>query len=170
MIIQAGKREIKDNLYSLGPAELPVYLVDGENPALFDAGVSILGEYYVDRIREILGGRTLKYLFLSHVHFDHCGATGLIKQAYPDVVVCASGISAEIIGKPSALTLIGKLNALPGSSATQLFIPFTINRILREGEKLRLGNQLTVEVISAPGHTRDLLAYYIPERRTLIPS
>jgi glyoxylase-like metal-dependent hydrolase (beta-lactamase superfamily II) len=54
----------------LGPPAMPVYLLDGEKPAIFDAGLAFLGKIYVDGIRQILGHRNLQYCFLTHSHLN----------------------------------------------------------------------------------------------------
>ncbi|MCD6224133.1 MAG: hypothetical protein J7K32_01185, partial [Deltaproteobacteria bacterium] len=65
--------EIIDGFFMLGHPGVPVYLMDGDNPALFDAGFACLGELYVQEVKNILGTRQPKFCFLSHSHFDHCG-------------------------------------------------------------------------------------------------
>lgn len=162
--------KIAENLYCLGPEQMPTYLLDGESPALFDAGMSIFGEHYLAEIRKVIGTRPLAYLFISHVHFDHCGSAGHLKQAFPELTICASPISSEILAKESARQLIGKLNTVPGMSREQEFIPFTIDREMTDGEQVVLGEDSTVQVFATPGHTRDMTSYYLPEIKTLLPS
>jgi len=170
MIIPSHTGKIADNLYSLGPEEMPTYLLDGEVPAMFDAGISILGEHYVAEVKKILGARPLHYLFLSHVHFDHCGSAGYLKQAFPDVTICASAISAEIISKPSAVELIGKLNFVPGLTEEQKFKTFSVDRVIEDGDSIDLLENGYLHGYATPGHTRDMTSYHLPQLRTLIPS
>lgn len=81
MIIQnTGK--ILEGLYMVGTPAMPVYLLDGEKPAVFDAGLAFLGRIYTDGIKEIIGGRDFYYFFLSHSHFDHCGAIAVLKKSF----------------------------------------------------------------------------------------
>ncbi|MFH2130157.1 MAG: MBL fold metallo-hydrolase [bacterium] len=170
MIIPGNPGKITDGLYCLGPLENPAYLLDGGKPAMFDAGVSFLGEHYVMELKKILGTRPLHYLFLSHVHFDHCGAAGYLKLHYPDLIICASPISAEIIAKPSAQALIKKLSTVPGMTESQRFRPFSVDRAVRDGDRIDLQENGFLEVFATPGHTRDMTSYYLPQLRTLIPS
>ncbi|NQU64029.1 MAG: MBL fold metallo-hydrolase [SAR324 cluster bacterium] len=170
MIRRSTPGKIAENLYCLGPEGMPTYLLDGRTPSLFDAGISILGEHYVSEIRKILGSRPLDYLFLSHVHFDHCGSAGFLKHAYPDLTICASSVSAEIIAKPSALELIGKLNTMPGMTADQKFKIFSVDRVMREGDTVDLHENGFLQAFSTPGHTRDMMSYYLPQIGTLLPS
>ena len=69
MIINSTGKII-DNLYMVGHPAMPVYLLDGEKPVIFDAGLTFLGNMYNDGIREIIGNRELHYCFLTHSHFD----------------------------------------------------------------------------------------------------
>ncbi|MBW2653901.1 MAG: hypothetical protein JRC91_02925 [Deltaproteobacteria bacterium] len=56
MIIQkTGK--IGDDLYVIGSAAIPVYLLDGPVPVLFDAGLTAGAFVYEAGIKEILGER-----------------------------------------------------------------------------------------------------------------
>jgi glyoxylase-like metal-dependent hydrolase (beta-lactamase superfamily II) len=170
MIIPSHTGKIADNLYSLGPEGMPTYLLDGEVPVMFDAGVSIMGEHYATEVRKILGDRPLRYLFLSHVHFDHCGAAGYLKQAFPNVTICASAISAEIISKPSAVKLISKLNTVPGMTDSQKFKIFSVDRVIEDGDSFDLLENGYLHAYATPGHTRDLISYHLPQLKTLIPS
>ena len=42
MIINS-KGKVAENFYVLGASEMPIYLLDGEKPVLFEASLSILG-------------------------------------------------------------------------------------------------------------------------------
>ena len=57
--------KIKNNFYMLGTPAMPVYLVDADNPAIFDAGLAFLGQLYAEDIKKILGSRPLEYCFSS---------------------------------------------------------------------------------------------------------
>jgi glyoxylase-like metal-dependent hydrolase (beta-lactamase superfamily II) len=50
------------------------------------------------------------------------------------------------------------------------FQPFEADMELKDGQIIELGQGLTVEVLSTPGHTRDHTSYYIPEKKFLIAS
>jgi len=160
---------IKSDFYCIGPPDVPVFLLDGKSPVIFEAGASSLFPYYREKLQGILGSRTPSYLFLTHAHFDHCGSAGLLKKLYPDMAVCGSAAGAEIIKKPSALKLIAALNGDGGEDGSA-FIPFEIERVLHDGELITAGDGLKIEIIATPGHTRDMLSYYIHGHRILIPS
>lgn len=170
--------EIAENLYLLGHPSAPVYLFDnGIHPVVFDAGFSIMGNRYIEDIRAILKHREPSFLLLSHSHFDHCGAAGIMKNAFPQMSVLASPHAKAVLKKESALQLIRKLsreaNALAGGLGVDDdnhldFLPFSIDKTLSDGDILPLGGNLTLHVIETPGHTRDSLSFHIPEKGILL--
>jgi glyoxylase-like metal-dependent hydrolase (beta-lactamase superfamily II) len=178
-MIIAGKGKVADGFYVVGAAEMPVYLLDGEKPVLFEASLSVLGPVLVEEIRNILGDRSPEMLFLTHVHFDHCGAAAFLKNTFPDLIISASRKAAEILSRPNALSLMALLNQSaaevfkswhPEITDTTAFGPFQLDRVLADGDRIELGAGTTVEVIATPGHTWDSLSYYFPERKILIAS
>jgi 2-aminobenzoylacetyl-CoA thioesterase len=59
-ITRSGK--VIDDFYVVGNPGVPVYLMDGDRPALFDAGFTALAPIYERHIKKILGRRTPSYL------------------------------------------------------------------------------------------------------------
>jgi len=178
MIIRnSGK--IIDGLYMVGTPLMPVYLLDGTKPAIFDAGLAFLGRMYTEAIRAILSDRSLCYCFLSHSHFDHCGAVAALKKSFPGLKAAASAGVKKVLERPNALTLIGQLTREAEQMARSMgielsrfdpFEPFAIDLVLSDGQSLELSPDLTVQAIATPGHTRDCLSYYIPQKKVLLCS
>lgn len=170
---------MKDILYVAGLAWSPVYLLATDEPVLFEAGFHCAGRLYEDDIKSIIGGRNPKMLFLTHVHWDHCGSTAYLKNIFHGLKVVASRRSAEIVKRPNAQKLMQKLSKdviplvakVSGVDTDKLindtFNPFDIDVIVEDGQFLNVGGGLTVQVFATPGHTRDMLSYYIPEKRIL---
>ena len=171
--------EIGYGLYWVGEAGIPVFVLDGDRPALFDAGFACMGNIYADEIEKVLVGRSPAYLFLTHVHFDHCGAVSVLKKRFPSLEIIGSERARKIIGRPNALDLIRQLNLAAAemieervdlSRPSGEFEPFEIHRTVGEGDVIDISSDLTVQVLETPGHTRDCLSYYIPGLRALISS
>jgi len=178
-LVFSGTGHVRNNLYVLGEASAPVYLLDGERPVLFEAGFTCLGEVYRKAIQDILGSRRPEILFLTHVHYDHCGSAAYLKESFPGLTIAASRKAGDILQRPNAQALIGTLNrnilSLPwienqGHVLQDPFRPFDLDMIVSDNQRISLGPELTVEVIHTPGHTWDLMSYYIPEQRILIAS
>lgn len=178
MIIKnSGK--IIEGLYMVGPPAMPVYLLDGEKPAIFDAGLAFLGKIYADGIRQILGRRNLQYCFLTHSHFDHCGSVAVLKKSFPALKVVASEKTKNVLGRPNALALMRNLTQASEPLAQSIgielagfarFESFGVDLTLKDGECIELSRDLTVQVLETPGHTRDCLSYFIPQKKVLLCS
>ncbi|MDY6830485.1 MAG: hypothetical protein SWC96_01345, partial [Thermodesulfobacteriota bacterium] len=59
---------IVPGLHVVGPAGVPVFLLDGDRPALVDAGFACLADIYVNDIQKILNGRQPAYALITHSH------------------------------------------------------------------------------------------------------
>lgn len=170
--------EVVPGFYALGSSHTPVYLLEGERPVFFDSGMSYFGPRYVEHARRVLGDRPPRLLAHTHVHFDHCGAAATLRDAFPGLGIAASPEGAEILKRPRAIEVIQSLceearlvlgEGIEASEETR-FRPFVVDTILREGDEIQAGSGLTVQVLATPGHTRDFLSYYVPERKILIAS
>lgn len=171
--------EVVPGLHVLATPQTPSYLLEAERPVLFDSGISFLGPSYAEHAARVLGGRRPAHLLLTHVHFDHCGATSQLCAAFTGLRVGASAPAAEILRRPRALELIRSLNEEARALAPSLglpcpedavFRPFEVDLVLGDGDVLDLGQGETLRVLATPGHTRDFLSYYAPERGLLVAS
>ena len=177
VITQTGK--ITDDFYALGHPAMPIYLLDGPVPAVFDAGVAFLADLYIREIRKLLVDRQPAFCFLTHAHFDHCGSGAAFQKAFPRLQVAASRRSAEILKSPKAIETIDQLNRAAAQAFADFgieltsngrFEPFTIDRHIRDRESIQLAKDLHVRAIETPGHTRDCFSYLIEEKKILISS
>ncbi|MFZ0133773.1 MAG: MBL fold metallo-hydrolase [Desulfobacterales bacterium] len=170
--------QICDDFYVVGHPAAPVYLLDGPTPAIFDAGLTLLGDLYLSGIEKILGNRTPAFCFLTHAHFDHCGALAAFKRRYPRLKAVASPRAGEILTRPSAVERIRSLNHAARLLARQIgvtgasdvrFETFTIDHFVQEGDRIEIADT-QIEVIASPGHTWDCLSYLISDRSILLSS
>lgn len=179
MIINTTGKVI-DNFYIAGLIGCPIYLFDAPQPLLFDGGISCAGRIYARSIRSVLGSRQPAIIFLSHVHWDHCGAVPYLKQEFPAMQIAASHRAAEILNKPKTCEHIKRLNinavenakALPEIEPSQLidepFSSFAVDIEIEDGQIINLSKELMVEIIATPGHTREHMSYYLPHQKILI--
>ena len=171
--------EVRDGFFVAGWSHNPIYLLKGKKPVLFDGGLALLGRVYREAIASLLNGDFPHMVFITHVHFDHCGAVPFLKKAFPGLEAAASQKAKDILKRPNAVKLIRKLS----QSAEQIlsefgeenlcrepFNPFEVDLVLQDGDVVELEEGLTVQVLSTPGHTWDFMSYYVPEKRILVAS
>jgi 2-aminobenzoylacetyl-CoA thioesterase len=169
-----------NDLYVSGFTWSPTYLLAAKTAILFEAGFSCMGKLYERDIRKILSDKMPEFLFLTHVHYDHCGAASYFKKRFPNIKICASQRAHEIIQRENALGLMSSLSQyvmpliaeLPEIQKEELitgpFQKFDIDIVFNEEQTINIDDELSVQVFTTPGHTRDMLSYYIPERKILI--
>jgi glyoxylase-like metal-dependent hydrolase (beta-lactamase superfamily II) len=171
--------EVRDGFFVAGWSHNPIYLLKGKRPVLFDGGLSLLGRVYREAITSVLNGDSPRLVFITHVHFDHCGAISYLKKAFPRLEAAASQKAKDILNRPNAIKLIRKLSEsgeqlLPEFGEERLsrepFDPFEVDRVLQDGDEVELEEGLTVRALSTPGHTWDFMSYYVPEKKILVAS
>jgi 2-aminobenzoylacetyl-CoA thioesterase len=173
---------VVDEFYVAGCTWSPVYVLDGDTPVLFEAGFHCMGKHYERDIGSICRGREPGLLFLTHSHWDHCGAAAYLKKVYPGLRVAASRQAAEIVQRPNARKLmvafsqdlISRIESTADVERELLirgpFEPFEVDVLLEDGQEIAVSDNVTVQVFAAPGHTRDMLCYFLPEKRILMAS
>ena len=169
--------EIANGFYVLGHSAVPIYLLDGPAPILFDAGFTGLLHLYKKAIEDVLGNRSPAFLFLTHSHWDHVGTAAYLKEIWPELVIAGPLESSRILLRKGALSQIkalneGALEVLRSWGVSEIFEggfkPFSLDVVLEDGRKMEIHKGLTVEVIATPGHTWDSTAYYIREKKILV--
>lgn len=144
------------------PIKSPVgncYLVTGETPYLVDTNAP----RYRARVLAALENSGLKpegirYILLTHHHFDHAGNAALLKRLSGAKLAAGQGDAAVIEGKtkpppPAPISLGGRLlRVLPSSwlERYQDFEPVEVDLLLGDGEVIE---ELGLEVLEMRGHT-----------------
>ncbi len=175
MIIES-KGKIADNIWALGEPALPSYLLLGQSPVLFDAGMTFMGPRYLQDLKSILGDPSrITHLFLTHSHFDHCGAAPFLKRNIPGLKIAASKLAAEVWQRPQAIQFIRNLSKDMEEKFASLikdyhvsFNGLEVDLILRDGQEVTLPDGTKIQAIATPGHTKDALSFYLPQSKTLI--
>ncbi len=116
--------------------------------------------WYVDEFKDILekNNAKLKYILLTHGHFDHIfGVHGLRE---------ATGAKAVIHFK-DAEHLTDPKKSLAEGNMPDPQIPVTADILIKEGDVLNLGDE-EIKVMSTPGHTMGSVCYIIESDKTII--
>jgi len=142
------------NTYLVGTCGISSILItDPAGDILIDGGTENDADLIAANIRR-LGFRVtdVKYLLGSHEHFDHAG--GLAKlQRLTGAQILASPAAAAVInsGVPAA--------ADPQAGVLKSFPPAHVDRIVQDGEMIRLGNTVVVPTMT-PGHTAGAITWH----------
>ena len=116
--------------------------------------------WYVDEFNDILekNNAKLKYIMLTHGHFDHIfGVHGLKEATGAKVVIHFK--DAEHLTDP------GK--SLAEGNMPEPQIPVSADVLLKEGDVITLGDE-EIKVMSTPGHTMGSVCYIIESEKTII--
>ena len=174
-LIANGK--INDYISVAANLSYPGYVVKGNSKNMMvEAGINLLGPLYLKSIDEILGNRNrLNYLFITHSHYDHLGAAQYLKRNIPNLTIGGHKRIAHLLKKESVLEMMNRLSDIQRplfkdiTGDDDLSIqPLEFDLALKEGDEFDLGG-ITCRVYDVPGHTKDSLAYYIPETKALFP-
>lgn len=142
------------------------YLVRGEVPYAVDTNVTKGWEEILKALSENgLAPRDLKYILVTHHHYDHTGNLAELKRL-SGAKVAAGSLDAPVVSGlreppgPGNISFGGKLmGMLPASwlRAYQRFEPCEVDLELHEGDILE---ELGLEVLEVPGHTAGGVAFH----------
>lgn len=135
-------------------------------------GAHLLGDVIVDpgaertigRVIDALGARRPRAVLLTHVHFDHAGATGALVQRYPELEVWVHEHGAPHLIDPARL--VASARRVYGDYFDELWgqvipVPAANLRVLRGGER-----DADWDVAYTPGHAKHHVCYLHRPTRT----
>lgn len=146
-----------DTLLGGEPGVTAAVLVPAPSPAIVDVGAQTSAETVAQALTDHgLGPDDLAWIVLTHIHLDHCGATGDLAERFPkaQVVVHRRGIrhledparlveaSAAVYGEQAPL--YGGLTAVPSERIVEA----------PDGHEVDLGGGRTLRMIETLGHAR----------------
>ncbi|MGQ9618695.1 MAG: MBL fold metallo-hydrolase [Candidatus Aminicenantia bacterium] len=163
---------ITDRIHVIGNVYFPSYLIIGEKIAIIDAGVTVMGPIYKRDIITLTPSKSIDFLFLTHSHFDHCGAIPYLRRNLPPFKVLASQVAKEVFQKEKAIEHIKTLNKeiediAPPQKEDMSIDLIEVDIVLKEGDKIDLGEGIEIDVIETPGHTRCGLSFYISLQKAI---
>jgi len=135
-----------------------VYVIEtSDGLALFDCGPAST----LERLHEGLGERglalsDLRHLLLSHIHFDHAGAAGVLVREHPELTVWVSAIGAPHLVDPTRLEASAR--RLYGSAFDQLW--GELAPVPEQNIRLAADDVLGWEAFPTPGHASHHVCYF----------
>jgi len=175
MFIQKPQK-LSEHVHFIGSPMVCNFVIDAPEASLIDAGYTVSAPELEADLTRILGTVSrLRFLFLTHSHYDHVGSVAFLKRINPHLTVAGHPRLQKIFSNPGALSLIRELN-----SQAERFSPLsevyrektridqlTLDRPVEDGEIFQLGSGVTLHAIYSPGHTRDCTWYYLLPDRAL---
>lgn len=108
-------------------------------------------------------GLTVKYILLTHGHYDHTGAAAELKEKTGAPIY---------IHKADEVMLSDSVKSLAFFTPERRFVPCEADEFVEEGKDIRLG-KLDISVLHTPGHTAGSVCYLFsdpdaPEKRYML--
>ena len=144
---------IHANTYLVGTCGISAILITGtQGDILIDGGTEAGADLIAQNIRKLgFNLRDVKILLNSHEHFDHAGGIARLQQL----------TGAQLLASAAAAKVFASGAAGPGDPQAGMHKPFPaarVDRVLRDGEEVRLGN-LVLTALATPGHTPGALTW-----------
>jgi glyoxylase-like metal-dependent hydrolase (beta-lactamase superfamily II) len=141
--------------------------------------------------------RRIKYIALTHTHADHVGAVPRLKVLWPHLRVAASEKAPKIFGDEKVARhfiamdkaiagIMAELGEIRGVPETFGEYVFPVDKIVREGDSIDLGEGIRWTAYTVPGHSPchlawreekeeilaigDTLGFYSPRQDTFWPN
>ena len=172
--------EILESLKLLGAWPNCLYLLKGKEAMIVGGGMSWIAPALEKQFTAMdFDFSRIRYLVITHSHFDHCGAVPYLKRKFPQAKVLASAYAQRVFSLKKAVQFIAAMNdrmleiSGAGKETGRLNLKFDgiqVDRTIADQEIVDLGNGITVRFLETPGHTQCSLAAYVPSLKILFPS
>jgi metallo-beta-lactamase class B len=145
---------IHANTYLVGTCGISAILITGTaGDILIDGGTEKDADLIASNIRR-LGFKLsdVKILLHSHEHFDHVGGLARLQQL----------TGAQLFASPASAKVLQTGVASADDPQAGMHKPFPaarVDRVIRDGEQVRLGN-LVVTAVMTPGHTPGAVTWH----------
>jgi glyoxylase-like metal-dependent hydrolase (beta-lactamase superfamily II) len=185
MLVTDPPRQIADKLWMLGNTAYPIYLFQGQGGGtIFEGGIGALGAVLRDQLRSLgVSGDSVRQLVVTHAHPDHVMAVPAMREMFPQAIVLASETAAKTLAVEKAVAFFSKLDdQLTGALVAKGWVreedrrpplkenQIRVDRVLREGNQVEIGDGVSLQTIESPGHSDCSLSFYEPRARILIIS
>ena len=109
-----------------------------------------------DELNDALLGYNLKFILLTHGHFDHIFGCKSLKEIYPEAEICIHSDDLLCLSD-NEMNLAGDFEETPGVTA---------DRILRDGDIIDFSDT-SIYVLNTPGHSPGSVCYIDKANKTI---
>ena len=146
--------QIMGNSFYVGTCGISALLVTTDDGhVLIDSGVPAAAPLILANIRELgFDPQDVRYILMSHEHFDHVGAHAALAEA----------TGAQVVASPRAKPVLesGKVAADDPQAASSHpdMTPVRVDKVMVDGEVLRLGDREFTAYLT-PGHSPGAMSW-----------
>ncbi len=144
---------IYGNLYFVGNKSVGAHLIDtGAGLLLIDTTYPTTAAMLIQSIWELgFDPRNIRCILHTHGHFDHFGATDLLKEISGAKTYLGEGDVVMFREKPDL--------ALTEGSGCRYFTHFKPDVAMKDGDVITLGNT-SVRIATTPGHSDGVISFF----------
>lgn len=134
------------------------FLITGESPALVDPGAETSADATAAALDALgVGADDLAWIVLTHIHLDHCGATGDLAARFPRATIVVHPRGVRHLVEPERL--VAGTAAVHGPALAPLYgglDPVPRERIVEapDGHRVVVGPGRELQMLETPGHAR----------------
>ncbi len=186
MLLKDPPVQITDRLWMLGTNAFPLYLYQGDENlgyTIFEGVVSAMGPVLDQQLNSLgVTHDQVRRVIVTHAHPDHVMAIPVFRQMFPEVSVIASEPAAKTLQIEKAVAFFGKMDEALTSWLVERGLidtagqgepvrgPIAVDRVVGEGDRVEVGQDVAFEVLETPGHSVCSLSFYEPQDSILIIS
>ena len=174
-------RKLANSVILLGNRHFNYFLVGWKGATIFECGVTAGVESLKYQWARLSPKPEVRYLVAMHAHFDHVCGIPQLRQMFPAARVLASAKAKDVMANAKVvanffqqdrkmsetLAREGILKEPPRPESADNLV---VDRVIEDGESIMIDDNITVEIIDAPGHSPCGLACYLPEEQMMIVS
>jgi glyoxylase-like metal-dependent hydrolase (beta-lactamase superfamily II) len=172
--------KITPHFYQLGTPSFPAYLSLGEQGMIIEGGTGPTTDFVVKQIETLgIDPQRITSVALTHTHADHIGFVAYLRPVWNHLKVLASPAAAKALSREEmakefqfidrGIAEIMKAKGLiPELPPVLDSYSFEVDTILREGDKIDLGQGIVWTVYDAPGHSPCHLAFREEKEETFV--
>jgi len=141
-----------------------VYVLDGDEPALVEAGPGADLPLVLEALERLgIGPSDLAHIVVTHIHLDHAGAAGALAARFPSATVWAHERGAPHLADPTRL--VASTARTYGDERMRAFfgdtLPVPADRLreMNDADRLPMAGR-SLDVVQTPGHASHHVALH----------
>lgn len=172
---------LSDNVAVLGNEYFNFYLVGKQEAVLLECGTRAGAAIFKQQWLELEPKPEVKYIVILHSHFDHACGLPILKELFPDAEVLGSAAAQKFLSKEKIVRDLYRNDAI----ASDLYLKhgliqekpdtseldfLSIDRVVGEGDMLKLSDGLELKFLDAQGHSACSIAAYLAADKAMLVS